>query len=362
MLLSPRTLTRHNCKAVDRSTVSSIWDYERDALRVCVCVCAWLIDALVEAVSEGVDTFTPTTSKTQRQDKVRPLPAKEKKNKNEAHISQALLESAQDVQRTHCGLSFFSQPIPSSENALSGSPVARRCFSRLHMLRPAPSLRRPVPVNRSSMTTQFSSPSTTNTNNESRSSSPANNPSTGLSSPSVESEPDSRADQLHRLLFCWALCHPAGYVQGMSSLASVFLFVFATRDTEDQRRHAEADAFHAFSHLLGQSGLGELFSVAEDGFEMSRSGNGLGAVLARLGERVELCDAQLSAHLKQEGVQPSFFAIKWLVGDSPFPSFPKILVADEAMGRPHSSHSSSTCPPSSPFGTGSLRSCMPSRP
>lgn len=81
MLLSPRTLTRHNCKAVDRSTVSSIWDYERDALRVCVCVCAWLIDALVEAVSEGVDTFTPTTSKTQRQDKVRPLPAKEKKTK-----------------------------------------------------------------------------------------------------------------------------------------------------------------------------------------------------------------------------------------------------------------------------------------
>lgn len=102
----------------------------------------------------------------------------------------------------------------------------------------------------------------------------------------------------------------------MSEIAAVLYFVFAS---SDQQLHAEADTFAAFSRLLGSTGLLDLFSPAEDGLESSHSafnssgGTGLGAVLARLFERVSACDPPLALHFKQEGVQPSFFAIKWLV-------------------------------------------------
>lgn len=186
-------------------------------------------------------------------------------------------------------------------------------FARLHLIKPQRASHRTLSKRLSVTTSSGSSP----TNFDSRASSP--NPGSVNSTPSVETEPDSRQDQLHRLLFFWALLNPSGYVQGMSELAAVFYFVFASTSDAHQRRHAEADTFNAFSSLLGNTGLMDLFSPAEDGPELSHTaftpahGTGLGAVLARLFERISICDPPLASHFKQQGVQPSFFAIKWLV-------------------------------------------------
>lgn len=135
-----------------------------------------------------------------------------------------------------------------------------------------------------------------------------------------EDTPDSRSDQLHRVLFFWALLNPAGYVQGMSELAAVLLFVFASSDLVEHTQHAEADTFAAFSRLLGGTGMIDIFSAIHDGPQLSSGafqtaqGTGLGGVLSCLHARIALCDSPLAMHLQREGVQPSYFAIKWLVG------------------------------------------------
>ncbi|KAJ3359200.1 GTPase-activating protein [Allomyces javanicus] len=118
---------------------------------------------------------------------------------------------------------------------------------------------------------------------------------------------------LERVLYCWAIRHPAsGYVQGINDLLTPFVSVFlgphldakyTNVDTlsEDTLANAEADAFWCLTKLI--DGIQDNYTFAQPGIQKQ---------VARLKDLVGRIDAPLAAHLAQEGIEFIQFAFRWM--------------------------------------------------
>lgn len=123
---------------------------------------------------------------------------------------------------------------------------------------------------------------------------------------------------LERILYCWAIRHPAsGYVQGINDLATPFFAVFLGGELElydpalpnldpdslptDLLSRVESDTFWCLSALL--DGIQDNYTFAQPGIQRQ---------IVRLRELVARIDAPLAAHFQSESVEFVQFAFRWM--------------------------------------------------
>ena len=95
------------------------------------------------------------------------------------------------------------------------------------------------------------------------------------------------------------------YVQGMNELLGTMYYVFASDEDKRWGDHAEADTFHCFSKLMSE--MEDLFIQTKD---HTASG-----IQGRMEEVIRLLtrhDTEVSQVLMDQGISPSFYAIRWL--------------------------------------------------
>ena len=110
-----------------------------------------------------------------------------------------------------------------------------------------------------------------------------------------------------RALFVYAATNSGvAYVQGMNELMAVFLYV-ASADTEGGSLGpcAEADAFQLFVAFVAE--LRDMFCSSLD-----QTAAGVAGTLARLSACIAAADPQLGAHLAAQGLNPQFYAFRWI--------------------------------------------------
>ncbi|KAF8973063.1 rab-GTPase-TBC domain-containing protein [Flammula alnicola] len=127
--------------------------------------------------------------------------------------------------------------------------------------------------------------------------------------------PRTRPGSLGRILYVWAIRHPAsGYVQGINDLVTpffqAFLSAYIDSDPEEFDPHllptsalsaVEADSFWCLSRLL--DGIQDNYIFAQPGIQRS---------VRRMAELVARIDAPLSAHLESQNVEFMQFAFRWM--------------------------------------------------
>ncbi|KAJ3100414.1 GTPase-activating protein [Phlyctochytrium bullatum] len=120
---------------------------------------------------------------------------------------------------------------------------------------------------------------------------------------------------LERILYCWAIRHPAsGYVQGINDLVTpffqVFLQSYINEDVEGMDpekiskqvlEEVEADSFWCLSKLL--DGIQDNYTFAQPGIQRQ---------IARLKELINRIDAPLYTHLQSQGIEFIQFAFRWM--------------------------------------------------
>ncbi|KAI9173024.1 GTPase-activating protein [Blastocladiella emersonii ATCC 22665] len=118
---------------------------------------------------------------------------------------------------------------------------------------------------------------------------------------------------LERILYCWAMRHPAsGYVQGINDLLTPFFTVFLAPFLErhdgqmdavpqDELTCVEADSFWCLTKLI--DGIQDNYTFAQPGIQR---------LVSRLKDLVGRIDAPLSAHLANENVEFIQFAFRWM--------------------------------------------------
>ncbi|KAJ3331865.1 GTPase-activating protein [Blyttiomyces sp. JEL0837] len=122
-------------------------------------------------------------------------------------------------------------------------------------------------------------------------------------------------EALQRILYCWAIRHPAsGYVQGINDLAvpffQVFLQSYYSGDVDrmnpgditlESLAEVEADTFWCLSKLL--DGIQDNYTHEQPGIQRQ---------IVRLQELINRIDAPLFGHLQKEGVHFIQFAFRWM--------------------------------------------------
>uniref|UniRef100_A0A3P9LLM2 TBC1 domain family, member 22a n=1 Tax=Oryzias latipes TaxID=8090 RepID=A0A3P9LLM2_ORYLA len=140
----------------------------------------------------------------------------------------------------------------------------------------------------------------------------------------IEQYYDSRNDEHHqdtyrqifeRILFIWAIRHPAsGYVQGINDLVTpffvVFLFEYIEEEVEnfdvsslqeEALRNIEADSFWCMSKLL--DGIQDNYTFAQPGIQRK---------VKALEELVSRIDESVHCHMQQYEVEYLQFAFRWM--------------------------------------------------
>ncbi|KAI8321225.1 RabGAP/TBC [Martensiomyces pterosporus] len=113
---------------------------------------------------------------------------------------------------------------------------------------------------------------------------------------------------LERVLYCWAVRHPAsGYVQGINDLLTPFYYVFlrpylpAGSSDDSQISGSEADSFWCLTKLL--DGIQDNYTHAQPGIQRQ---------IVKLKELVARINGPLACHLEAEGVEFIQFAFRWM--------------------------------------------------
>lgn len=141
-------------------------------------------------------------------------------------------------------------------------------------------------------------------------------------------------DCLARLLFVYASLNPGlGFIQGMADLAAVMLYVFGSSNVGADPIDVEADAFWAFTALMAEvrdsfvRSLDGTISTIDDPSSPASwaaigkravaapapsTRTGIGALLNTFAETLRWLDPRLAGHLSRQGVEPSFYAFRWL--------------------------------------------------
>ncbi|XP_060699164.1 TBC1 domain family member 22A isoform X3 [Hemiscyllium ocellatum] len=140
----------------------------------------------------------------------------------------------------------------------------------------------------------------------------------------IEQYYDSRNDEHHqdtyrqifeRILFIWAIRHPAsGYVQGINDLVTPFFVVFVFEHIEGEvenfdvsslpdevLQNIEADSFWCMSKLL--DGIQDNYTFAQPGIQRK---------VKALQELVSRIDEQVHKHLQRSEVEYLQFAFRWM--------------------------------------------------
>ncbi|ORZ32308.1 rab-GTPase-TBC domain-domain-containing protein [Catenaria anguillulae PL171] len=118
---------------------------------------------------------------------------------------------------------------------------------------------------------------------------------------------------LERILYCWAMRHPAsGYVQGINDLLTPFFSVYlqpeldavdgdVAKVKEEVLTGVEADAFWCLTKLI--DGIQDNYTYAQPGIQR---------LVSRLKDLMMRIDAPLAAHLAKENVEFIQFAFRWM--------------------------------------------------
>jgi TBC1 domain family member 13 len=113
-------------------------------------------------------------------------------------------------------------------------------------------------------------------------------------------------DSLSRILFVYSKDNPTGsdgYRQGMNEMVAPLLLVFADAPFVHVS-DAEADAFFCFQIIMKE--MERVYAVKETEFM------GIGRQLKELQALLRIKDPRLEAHLAQIGVDPRFYALRWI--------------------------------------------------
>lgn len=112
-------------------------------------------------------------------------------------------------------------------------------------------------------------------------------------------------DALRRILFVYSKDAGAqdGYRQGMNELAAPFLLCFSGAPFVDDG-DAEADAFFCFRAIMGD--MATVYAVKET------DNSGVGQQLREMQALLRIKDPRLAEHLTQLGVDPRFYALRWI--------------------------------------------------
>ncbi|KAI8805461.1 rab-GTPase-TBC domain-containing protein [Cladochytrium replicatum] len=122
-------------------------------------------------------------------------------------------------------------------------------------------------------------------------------------------------EALERVLYCWAIRHPAsGYVQGINDLVVPFFHVFLAASVvgkventnvdaipKEVMGNVEADCFWCLTKLL--DGIQDNYTFAQPGIQRQ---------ISRLKELINRIDAPLFNHLQAQGVDFIQFAFRWM--------------------------------------------------
>eukprot|EP00892_Ulva_mutabilis_P000974 jgi/Ulvmu1/10878/UM007_0054.1 len=116
-------------------------------------------------------------------------------------------------------------------------------------------------------------------------------------------------EELQRLLFVFSKLNPGlRYVQGMNELAAPLYYVFSTDAAEQSDADAaEADTFFAFVRLLTLSENRDLYCKSLD-----TAASGVSAVMHEFMDELAKADPKVCAHLREQGINPHFFAFRWM--------------------------------------------------
>jgi len=122
---------------------------------------------------------------------------------------------------------------------------------------------------------------------------------------------------LERILYCWAIRHPAsGYVQGINDLLTPFFYVFLSpyvsgeedlfkfdigKLSQSKLSEIEADSYWCLTKLL--EGIQDNYTHAQPGIQRQ---------IVRLRDLINRIDAPLAAHLQAENVEFVQFAFRWM--------------------------------------------------
>jgi hypothetical protein len=114
---------------------------------------------------------------------------------------------------------------------------------------------------------------------------------------------------LERILFVWAkLNKGVRYVQGMNEIAATLYYVLANDLNVDFAVYAEADTYYLFHTLMSGSDMMRDVFVAD----LDDSTCGIQGRIANMQALLERHDPELFLHLEEVGMDPSFYAIRWL--------------------------------------------------
>jgi Rab-GTPase-TBC domain len=121
----------------------------------------------------------------------------------------------------------------------------------------------------------------------------------------LDNKGQRRYAALERILFTYGQYHPGiRYVQGMNEIVSVLYYVLARDAHIEWSRHAEADAYCLLETIM--SDLRDVFVPALDNEDTGIQGR-----LQALEILLRKHDVQLYEHLRDVGIDTSFFAIRW---------------------------------------------------
>lgn len=119
--------------------------------------------------------------------------------------------------------------------------------------------------------------------------------------------PRRHYDVLSRLLFIYAKVNPGlCYVQGMNEILAPIYYSLMTDPTYTDYEQAEAEVFYCFSEVMQQQR--DAFCKALDPTDAGVRGR-----LSRLDELLRHKDEEIWMHLSAMGVEPQFYALRWLL-------------------------------------------------
>lgn len=124
-------------------------------------------------------------------------------------------------------------------------------------------------------------------------------------------EPENNLGQrryaaLERILFVWAkLNRGVRYVQGMNEIVGTIYYVLANDDSEVWACEAEADTYFLFNSLMVE--MRDVFVA-----ELDEADTGIQGRISNMTALLSLHDPEVRCHLVDIGIDPAFFAIRWL--------------------------------------------------
>lgn len=249
--------------------------------------------AFVEEIGRRV-TLEPTPSPTGRPSKTDKL----------------LREIERDVDRTFGGLAWFSGAVVDEEE-VGENPL----WARIAMLDAMDS-------DKARSLAESTSPDPSS-DDQTASDDPASSAGPTADPPSSDDPSNdrpatkrTRRQSLLRPLFVFATLNPGmSYVQGMNSLAAVFLYIYSSASVDPIV--AEAQCFFSLGAILAQ--LRDLYVPSLDtassprhSFTGAPPSTGLGATLARFTSLLTWLDPEVAASLESKEIDPALYCFRWL--------------------------------------------------